>query len=139
MERKVVTVSEVQPVKEGTGQRGAWKMLPFKADGLTYQTYDTNLFPFIVAGANLDIEFEVKVNGEFTNRRVVNIYGKDGQPVIAPKGGFGGGFRGGGFKDSASIERQVSAKLAVEIATEDMTLDQILSNAEKIYRWIHQS
>ena len=55
----------------------------------------------------------------------------------APQGVGQGGYKADPAKMD-SIERQVSIKLACEIASDTETLDQIFEKADKIYQWIRK-
>ncbi len=89
-------------------------------------------------GSMLDCDVETKPyqtqDGERLNYTVTQIY-VDGQPV-AGKGQRQGGYSNADSPEKLkSIERQVSAKLALEFAA-GKGLIEALANAETIYQWI---
>ena len=67
-------------------------------------------------GSKVELEYTTVVKGDFTNRKVTQVY-KDGTALVAPKSSQGGGARSYGKtpEEQASIERQVDKKITGEI------------------------
>lgn len=84
-----------------------------------------------VPGQEATFTTEVKVNGNYTNHKIV--------PVKAEKKSFGGGF--GGSKFEPRNQEVISGLSAVSTATNfyaqrgQATEEQVLTFAEKIYQW----
>ncbi len=90
------------------------------------------------------IEAEVEVKGRYNNIKDGSIkvltVGEQ-KPVAEPANKGGYQYRGKSPEELAveriSIERQVSAKLAIEFAFGEKPMREMLINAEAIYKWIH--
>ena len=134
MKLEILEIKERQSV----GDRGAIK-LTFKAksddEEHWYYTFRSSLFETIESGEGKTFEADVEVKETEqwgTQRDVKQIY-VEGQPV-------GGKKQWQARQDSpetrASIERQVSVKIASEISDTSESLDEILRKADIIYKWI---
>jgi len=137
-ERKKIQVGQVLPSRK-VGEYDLWE---FKGkDGVTYEVWSSTLAEVVKEGAEFEAEVvhTTKVTDQATyhHHKVTQIF-IDGKPVRGGKGGGSySGYKGHSPEERRSIERQVSAKIAFEFpTTTKATVDDLLSNAEKIYQWI---
>ncbi len=163
--RSNLSITQVMPIRSGTGQKGPYEALNFTAISpagvqAKYGIFNKKeLFPFILQGAPIDAEVIDKPSGqydansnEFINHNVVNIYVND-KPVIQQQQGGRSGY---GKSPEAirleheldmeleamkrqSIERQTALIQAIELAklTPGIvpTVESILTTADKFVAW----
>ena len=67
-------------------------------------------------GSKVELEYTTTVKGDFTNRKVTQVY-KDGTTLVTQRSSQGGGYKSQGRSpdERASIERQVALKVTSEI------------------------
>jgi len=135
-ERKTLTITEVKEiVRFGADNQG--QKLPFRAkDGdteLDYFTFKRNLFDKIKQGETITADIETEQRGEYTNRKITQLY-QDGQPVI---GKGTGGYRGKSPEELEQQARLMILAYAKDLAVADkITLDDIPKTAERFYTWL---
>ena len=132
-ERKTLTITEVGQITK-VGEKQIPK-LSFKAkDGageFSYSTFRSSLFDAIKEGATIEADVEVKQDGDWINRRIVQVY-VNGQPI----GGQKQGFRG---KSPEELDQQ--AKMMCLAYAKDLCvaskidLEHILVQADSFYYW----
>ena len=133
-ERKTLTITQANEIQK-VGEKQIPK-LSFKAkDGdkeLTYFTFKSSLFELIKEGQTINAEVETEQRGEYTNRKVVQVY-VDGQPL----GGQKSQYRG---KSPEELEQ--TAKLMILAYAKDLVvaqvipLDGIIKQADTFYSWL---
>ena len=134
-ERKNLTITEVKSV-EKVGKNQTPK-LSFKAkDGdkeLWYFSFRTSLFEAIKEGQTVNADVETEQRGEYTNRRIVQIY-VDGQPVVSKGSGRSYG------KSPEELEQQARLMIlayAKDLAVADkIPLEDIPKTADWFYTWL---
>jgi len=134
-ERRVLVVTQVNPIQK-VGDKQIPK-LSFKAkDGdneLSYFTFKSSLFEQIKAGQTINADVETEIKGEYTNRKIVQIY-VDGQPIV---GRGSGSYRG---KSPEEVEQQ--ARLMILAYAKDCAVAQLIplkditKQADTFYQWI---
>ncbi len=88
----IVSVLDIQKIPN-KDKSGTWDKLEISADdgngNLRYFASNPSLFQYIQSGAVIDCDIETKVTGDFTNRKVTQIY-QEGKPVAGEKKPFQG-------------------------------------------------
>lgn len=142
-ERKTLTITEVGQLASGDRKdgKGKWQSLPFKAkDGdkeLSYSTFRTSLFDAIKQGATINADVEVKQDGDWIKRQVMQIY-VDGQPL----GGQKQGFRGKSPEELDQTARTMclsygkDAVLKETLEGQKVDIDRILAIADRFVKWV---
>lgn len=131
---QLVVKTAGEPVVFGSG---GGKKLQFACDdNISYATFNPSLFGSITAGVTLDADVEVRVNGEYTNYVVTQIY-RDGNPVAGAKkwGGEGGGYRGKSPEETKAIADQVRIKAIVDLWGKDKLKDDA-PLVKKMLAWL---
>ena len=137
-ERKNLTIIQVKPI-EKVGDKQYPKLFFKASDGEGehwYATFRPNLFELIKEGQTISADVETEVKGEYTNRKVVQIY-VDGQPVAVK--------RGEGYRGKSPEELEQSAKLMVLSYAKDLAVAdkivvvEIINQADVFYNWVKKS
>lgn len=134
-ERKNLTITQVEEIKK-VGDKQIPK-LSFKAkdgDGeYSYFTFKSSLFELIKEGQTISADVETEIRGEYTNRKIVQIY-VDGQPAVS---------KGGGRTYGKSPEElELSAKSYALSYAKDLAVAQVISPdyitewADGFYAWM---
>lgn len=137
-ERKSLTIIQVKEV-EKVGDKQIPK-LSFKAkDGEQehwYFTFKSSLFELIKGGQTINADVETEIKGEYTNRKIVQIY-VDGQPI----GGKGQqGYRGKSPEELELSARSYALSYAKDLAVADkIPVVEIINQAEIFYNWVKKS
>jgi len=136
-ERKTLTITEVNEIQK-VGDKQIPK-LSFKARGneaeeaISYFTFKSSLFDYIKTGQTITADVETEQRGEYTNRRIVQVY-KDGQPVVSKGQGRSYG------KSPEELEQQARLMIlayAKDLAVADkISLDDITGCADTFYAWV---
>ena len=134
-ERKTLTITQVNEVQK-VGDKQIPK-LSFKAkDGdkeLLYFTFKSSLFESIKEGQTISADIETEERGEYTNRKVVQIY-VDGQPIMSKGGGRTYG------KSPEELEQ--TARLMILAYAKDLAVAQVIplgditKQADAFYAWM---
>jgi hypothetical protein len=139
-ERKNLTITEVGQITSGDRKdgKGKWQSLPFKAkDGdkeLSYSTFRTSLFDAIKQGATIQAEVEVKQEGDWINRRVVQIY-VEGQPI-----GVKGQYRGKSPEELTLSTRAYALSYSKDLVVSGaVKLEKVIEQADVFYTWLTNS
>jgi len=137
-ERKNLTITQVSEIQK-VGDKQIPK-LSFKAkDGdneLSYFTFKSSLFDSIKEGQTINADVETEQRGEYTNRRIVQIY-VDGQPLVSKGAGRSYG------KSPEELEQQ--ARLMILAYSKDLAvaglipLNDIPKTADWFYTWLKVS
>ena len=132
-ERKTLTITEVGQITK-VGEKQIPK-LSFKAkDGageFSYSTFRSSLFDAIKEGATIEADVEVKQDGDWINRRIVQVY-VNGQPI----GGQKQGFRGKSPEELDQQAKMMCLAYAKDLAVADrIENDQITYWADGFYEW----
>ena len=133
-ERKTLTITQVNDIQK-VGEKQIPK-LSFKAkdaDGeFLYSTFRSSLFDAIKQGSVIDAEVDVKQDGDWINRRVVQIY-VNGQPI----GGQKQGFRGKSPEELELSARAYALSYAKDLVNGDkLELGKILDQATAFHKWL---
>jgi len=136
-ERKNLTITEVNEIQK-VGDKQIPK-LSFKARGneaeeaISYFTFKSSLFDYIKIGQTITADIETEQRGEYTNRRIVQVY-KDGQGVVSKGQGRSYG------KSPEELEQQ--ARLMILAYSKDLvvadkiSLEGMLKEADRMYTWL---
>ena len=123
-----ITVEEIRVIKSKPDADKKWELVALVADGTEFTTFDLAIKEVGIGGV---VEFEPAFkDGKINIKKGWKIISKGQAP--APVSHSNGG---DSLEKSKSIERQVSAKLALEFAP-GKDLSETLANAETIYQWI---
>jgi hypothetical protein len=135
-ERKILTITQVEEVKK-VGDRQIPK-LSFRARegdnelAAIYFTFRPNLFEAIKEGQIIIADVETEQKGEYTNRKVTQIYAK-GQPIAVKRGEYRG-------KSPEELEQQgrvMVLSYAKDLAVAQLIpLDEIPNRADVFYTWL---
>jgi hypothetical protein len=136
-ERKNLTITQVEEIKK-VGDKQIPK-LSFKAkDGdkeLTYFTFKSSLFEQIKEGQTINADIETEQKGEYTNRKIVQVY-VDGQSVSSKKQGYYG-------KSPEELDlsaRAYALSYAKDLAVGDkIKVVDIIIRADIFYDWLKVS
>lgn len=135
-ERKSLTITQVEEVKK-VGDKQIPK-LSFRArEGANelaaiYFTFKSNLFELIKEGQTINADVETEQRGEYTNRKIVQIY-VDGQPT----GGKKEGYRGKSPEELEQSLRSQCCSYAKDCAVAKlMPLEDIPKQADIFYAWV---
>ena len=133
-ERKTLTITQANEIQK-VGEKQIPK-LSFKAkDGdkeLTYFTFKSSLFELIKEGQTINAEVETEQRGEYTNRKVVQVY-VDGQPL----GGQKSQYRGKSPEELEQTARLMILAYAKDLAVAQVIpLDGIIKQADTFYSWL---
>ena len=132
-ERKTLTITQVNEIQK-VGDKQIPK-LSFRAregdSELTYFTFKTSLFDLIKEGQTINADIETEIRGDYTNRKVVQIY-VDGQPVATKRG----------YQGKSPEELELSARSYVLSYAKDLVvadkipLEDITKTADWFYTWL---
>lgn len=134
-ERKNLTIIQVKEI-EKIGDRQIPKLSFRASDGdgeHWYQTFKSSLFELIKEGQTINADVETQERGEYTNRRIVQVY-VDGQPVVSKGAGFSRG--------KSPEELELSAKSYALSYAKDLVIakvipfDDITIAAKNFYAWM---
>lgn len=134
-ERKNLSIIQVKGI-EKIGDKQIPKLSFRASDGdgeHWYQTFKSNLFELIKEGQTISADVETQERGEYTNRRIVQIY-VDGQPVVSKKSEF--------YRGKSPEELELSAKSYALSYAKDLAVAQILpikditKQADTFYAWM---
>jgi len=137
-ERKNLTIIQVKEIQK-VGDKQLPKLSFTAKDGdkeLSYFTFRPTLFDLIKEGQTISADVETEVKGEYTNRKVVQIY-VDGQPVAVK--------RGEGYRGKSPEELEQSAKLMVLAYAKDLAVAdkikvvEIINQADVFYNWVKKN
>lgn len=136
-ERKTLTITQANEIQK-VGEKQIPK-LSFKAkDGdkeLTYFTFKSSLFELIKEGQTINAEVETEQRGEYTNRKVVQVY-VDGQPINVK----GGGYRGKSPEELEQTAKSMALSYAKDLAVAKLiSLEEITEWADTFYGWVKKN
>ena len=136
-ERKNLTIVEIKGV-EKVGDKQIPK-LSFKAkDGdkeSWYFTFRSSLFEAIKQGQTINADVETEERGEYTNRKIVQIY-QDGQPMSQK----GQGYRGKSPEELEQQARVMVLSYAKDLAVADkIPFTAITDQADIFYTWVKKN
>ena len=124
-ERNNVVIQSAVTERPFTYQNRQFTNYEFKAQiedaetPVKFQTTSKDLAEIITkegVGSKVELEYTTTVKGDFTNRKVTQVY-KDGTTLVTQKSSQGASYKSQGKSpdERASIERQVALKVTSEI------------------------
>lgn len=117
---KVKSVGEPKPI--GKGAKYPFKaVIVGKEEMKDYEFWTKSLVEFIKPDTEIDVDIEYSQTGEYKHRKVIQLY-KDGQPIIKPKGSYGGG---GSRRDEDRTDARTAIMSITELAKEEGRLERI--------------
>jgi len=135
-ERKNLTITQVNEIQK-VGDKQVPK-LSFRARegdselAAIYFTFKTSLFELIKEGQTINADIETEIRGDYTNRKVVQIY-IDGQPVSSK----GTQYRGKSPEELEQQARLMILAYAKDLAVADkIPLEDIPKTADWFYTWL---
>ena len=135
-ERKNLTITQVNEIQK-VGDKQVPK-LSFRARegdselAAIYFTFKTSLFELIKEGQTINADIETEIRGDYTNRKVVQIY-VDGQPVSS---------KGTQYRGKSPEELEQQARLMILAYAKDLAvankipLEDIPKIADRFYTWL---
>lgn len=136
-ERKNLTIIEVEEIKK-VGDKQIPKLSFLASDGETdhrYFTFRPTLFEAIKVGQIINADIETEQKGEYTNRKVVQIY-LDGQAI----GGKKDGYQGKSPEELDQTARTMSLSYAKDLAVADkIKVVEIINQADVFYNWVKKN
>jgi hypothetical protein len=147
-ERKNLTITQVEEIKR-VGDKQIPK-LSFRARegdselAAIYFTFKSSLFPLIKEGQTINADVEIEQKGEYTNRKIVQIY-VGGQPVSVKSG-----YHGKSPEELELSARSYALSYAKDLAVSQLTnaetaelqealLRQIIPQADLFYNWLKKN
>lgn len=132
-ERKILTITQVDEIKK-VGDKQIPK-LAFKAkDGdkeSLYFTFRSSLFELIKQGQTITADVDIEERGEYTNRKIVQIY-LDGQPIVGK-----GQYRGKSPEELDQTAKSMALSYAKDLAVAKLlSLEEITKWANTFYVWL---